>query len=218
MQSIYKLKERIAAAAIRSGRKPGDIRLVAVTKTQPAGIINRLADCGVSDIAESRVQELLLKHADIDPRLRRHMIGHLQTNKVKSIIDKVCMIQSVDSLRLAEEINKRCKAAGRTMDILLQVNIAGEKQKSGVPPEELPALCEAVSGLANLNLRGLMQIAPLDAQERDLRYFFAEAKRLYDKIPGADVLSMGMSGDFEIAIEEGANMVRIGSSIFGERN
>jgi pyridoxal phosphate enzyme (YggS family) len=218
MQSIYKLKERIAAAAIRSGRKSEDITLVAVTKTQPAEIINRLVDYGISDIGESRVQELLLKYDDLSPRLRRHMIGHLQTNKVKSIVGKVCMIQSVDSLHLAEEIDKRCKATDQTMDILLQVNVAGEKQKSGVSPEELPALCEAVSGLANLNLRGLMQIAPQDAPERELRYFFAEAKRLYDKISGVDILSMGMSGDFEIAIEEGANMVRIGSIIFGERN
>ncbi len=218
MQSVDNVKERIANAAIKSGRKPEDITLVAVTKTQTAERINLLADCGVFDIGESRVQELLLKNDYINPCLRRHMIGHLQTNKVKNIVEKVCMIQSVDSLRLAEEIDKRCKILDKTMDILLQVNIAGEKQKFGVSLRELPALCEAVSGFTNLKLRGLMQIAPADAQEQDLRYFFAEAKKLYDKIPGADVLSMGMSGDFEIAIEEGANMVRIGSIIFGERN
>ena len=218
MQTLSDVKERIARAAERAGRKPEEITLVAVTKTHGPEEINEAIACGVTDIGENKVQEILSKYDQITKGVRWHLIGHLQTNKVKSVVDKVDMIHSVDSLHLAEEIDRRCKAIGKTMDILIQVNAAGEEQKSGIAPEEFPALYEAITKLSNLRVRGLMQIAPDTDDTEALRKYFRIVKDLFDQIPGADVLSMGMSGDFEIAIEEGANMVRIGTAIFGERN
>lgn len=218
MQSLTTVQNKIAEAAKRSGRDPSEITLVAVTKTHGADVINEAVAAGVTDIGENKVQEILAKYDDVTSGVRWHLIGHLQTNKVKSIVDKVCMIHSVDSLHLAEEINKRCKAIGKTMDILIQVNAAGEEQKSGVAPKDVLPLYNEVSKLENLRVRGLMQIAPETDNPESIRKYFKEVKEIFDSIPGLDVLSMGMSGDYEIAIEEGATMVRIGSAIFGERN
>lgn len=217
-QIIDNVRQQIDAAAARSGRRSEDITLLAVTKMHGPQEINEAISCGITDIGENKVQELLSKYDDIQKGVRWHFIGHLQTNKVKSIVDKVDMIQSVDSLHLAEEIDRRCKAIGKTMDILIQVNAAGEVQKSGIAPQELFPLIDEINKLSNLRIRGLMQVAP-DIDDTDaLRHYFKTVKDLFDKIPGADILSMGMSGDFEIAIEEGATMVRIGTKIFGERN
>lgn len=218
MQSLTAVQNRIADAAKRAGRKPSDITLVAVTKTHSPEEINEAIACGVTDIGENKVQEILSKYDAVTTGVRWHLIGHLQTNKVKSVVDKVCMIHSVDSLHLAEEIDKRCKAIGKTMDILIQVNAAGEEQKSGVSPKEVLPLYNEVSKFENLKVRGLMQIAPETDNPESIRKYFKEVKEIYDSIPGLDVLSMGMSGDYETAIEEGATMVRIGSAIFGERN
>jgi len=218
MQSLTAVQNRIADAAKRAGRKPSDITLVAVTKTHSPEEINEAIACGVTDIGENKVQEILSKYDAVTTGVRWHLIGHLQTNKVKSVVDKVCMIHSVDSLHLAEEIDKRCKAIGKTMDILIQVNAAGEEQKSGVSPKEVLPLYNEVSKFENLKVRGLMQIAPETDNPESIRKYFKEVKEIYDSIPGLDVLSMGMSGDYEIAIEEGATMVRIGTAIFGERN
>lgn len=218
MQSLTAVQNRIADAAKRAGRKPSDITLVAVTKTHSPEEINEAIACGVTDIGENKVQEILSKYDAVTTGVRWHLIGHLQTNKVKSVVDKICMIHSVDSLHLAEEIDKRCKAIGKTMDILIQVNAAGEEQKSGVSPKEVLPLYNEVSKFENLKVRGLMQIAPETDNPESIRKYFKEVKEIYDSIPGLDVLSMGMSGDYEIAIEEGATMVRIGTAIFGERN
>ncbi len=218
MQTIDSIRAKIDEAAKRAGKNPDDITLVAVTKMHGPKEINEVISCGIRDIGENKVQEVLSKYDEVAEGVRWHFIGHLQTNKVKGIVDKVDMIQSVDSLHLAIEIDKRCKAIGKNMDILIQVNAAGEAQKSGIAPEELFHLIDEIKKLSGLRLRGLMQIAPDTDDIEALRKHFKTVKDLYDQIPGADILSMGMSGDFEIAIEEGANMVRIGTKIFGERN
>ena len=218
MQAIDQIKARIESAALKSGRKPEDITLVAVSKLHSIEEINPVVRAGLTQLAENKVQELLTKYGKIDGDVTWHLIGHLQTNKVKSIVDKVDLIQSVDSLRIANEINKRCAEIGKIMDILIQVNAAGEEQKSGISVDELFPLYEEITKLTNIRVRGLMQIAPAAEDPNDVRKYFRIVKECYDKIPGLDILSMGMSHDFEVAIEEGANMVRIGTAIFGERN
>ena len=219
------IEERVAAAAERSGRSRGDVTLVAVTKTHGPAEINEAIRAGASVIGENRVQEILEKQADVLP-VTWHLIGHLQTNKVKAVIDKVSMIQSVDSLHLAREIDKRAGNAGIVMDILIEINSAMEESKSGIAGEDLYGLAETIAETCgNLRLRGVMCIPPMAADPEEARPYFREAKRLFDglramEIAGTrvDTLSMGMSGDFEVAIEEGSTMVRVGSSIFGARN
>ena len=212
------------AAAKRCGRDPSEITLVAVTKTHTADEINEAIDAGATDIGENRVQELLEKYDSVKP-VSWHLIGHLQTNKVKSIIDKVVMIHSVDSLRIAEEINKRAAAAGLVMDILIEINSANEASKTGIDASELEALADEIAAkCSNVRICGIMCIPP---REEDARPYFKQAKELFDRMKLWDlpkerfaptVLSMGMSGDFETAIEEGSTIVRVGSSIFGPRN
>lgn len=219
--------ERKNAAAIRSGRQPEDVTLLAVTKTHGADEINQAIAAGATDIGENRVQELVEKYDKVSP-VRWHLIGHLQTNKVKNIIDKVVMIHSVDSLRLAREINKRAEAAGLVMDILIEINSAMEETKSGIAAGDLKELVsEIVSECAAIRVRGLMCIPPLAITPEDARPYFREARELFEEMKTwdlpeerfrPDVLSMGMSGDFEVAIEEGSTIVRVGSSIFGPRN
>lgn len=203
---------------------PEDVTLVAVTKTHTAAEINVALSEGVTDIGENKVQEILDKYEDVGP-VRWHMIGHLQTNKVKYIIDKVFLIHSVDSLKLAREIDKRAEQHGRTMDILLQVNAAGEESKFGVAAEEAEGLLrEILEGCPHIRVRGLMCIAPLADDPKEACPYFAEVKQLYDKFGTIEherldfqYLSMGMSHDYKVAIEEGANLVRVGSAIFGTR-
>ena len=219
--------ERKNAAAVRSGRSPEDVTLLAVTKTHGADEINQAIDAGATDIGENRVQELLEKYDKVKP-VRWHLIGHLQTNKVKNIIDKVVMIHSVDSMRLAQEINKRAAAAGLVMDILIEINSAMEETKSGIAAEDVR---ELVTGIVNecpaVRVRGLMCIPPMAAEPEDARPYFRQAHDLFEQMKEwdlpedrfcPDTLSMGMSGDFEVAIEEGSTIVRVGSSIFGPRN
>ncbi|MBQ6389971.1 MAG: YggS family pyridoxal phosphate-dependent enzyme [Mogibacterium sp.] len=218
---------RIHQAAARSGRKPEDITLVAVTKTHTPEEINQAIDAGATDIGENRVQELLEKYDKVKP-VRWHLIGHLQTNKVKNIIDKVVMIHSVDSLRLAQEINKRAAAAGLVMDILIEINSAMEETKSGIASGDLRELVSSITAeCANVRVRGLMCIPPMAVEPEDARPYFIEARELFEEMKTwdlpeerfcPDVLSMGMSGDFEVAVEEGSTIVRVGSSIFGPRN
>lgn len=219
--------ERKNAAAIRSGRQPEDVTLLAVTKTHGADEINQAIAAGATDIGENRVQELVEKYDKVSP-VRWHLIGHLQTNKVKNIIDKVVMIHSVDSMKLAREINKRAEAAGLVMDILIEINSAMEETKSGIAAGDLKELVtEIVSECAAIRVRGLMCIPPLAITPEDARPYFREARELFEEMKTwdlpeerfmPDVLSMGMSGDFEVAIEEGSTIVRVGSSIFGPRN
>lgn len=221
------VKRRIDEAALRSGRKPEDVRLIAVTKTHPASEINEAIEAGAADIGENRVQEVLEKYDSVSP-VRWHLIGHLQTNKVRQIIDKVVMIHSVDSLKLAREIDKRAAAAGITMDVLIEINSAMEETKSGIPAADLRQLVTDICAeCGNVRVCGIMCIPPIAAEPEDSRPYFREAAELFEDMKGWDLpaerfapteLSMGMSGDFEVAVEEGATMVRVGSSIFGPRN
>ena len=219
--------KRVSEAAERSGRDSRDITLVAVTKTHTAGEINEAIEAGATDIGENRVQELLEKYDSVKP-VRWHLIGHLQTNKVKSVIGRVVMIHSVDSLKLAHEIDKRSEAADLVTDILIEINSAMEETKSGINANELRELCEQiVADCPHVRIRGLMCIPPIAIDPEDARPYFKEAATLFEEMKGWDLpsdrfrpdeLSMGMSGDFEVAIEEGASIVRVGSSIFGPRN
>ena len=221
------VKRRVDEAALRSGRKPEDVRLIAVTKTHPASEINEAIEAGAADIGENRVQEVLEKYDSVSP-VRWHLIGHLQTNKVRQIIDKVVMIHSVDSLKLAREIDKRAAAAGITMDVLIEINSAMEETKSGIPASDLRQLVmDICAECGNVRVCGIMCIPPIAAEPEDSRPYFREAAELFEEMKGWDLpperfapteLSMGMSGDFEVAVEEGATMVRVGSSIFGPRN
>ena len=218
MSAIKENLEKVNSALTDS------VLLVAVTKTRKPEEINEAIECEVTDIGENKVQEIIEKYDKVSP-VRWHMIGHLQTNKVKNIIDKVDMIHSVDSLKLAGEIEKRAEQAGKTMDILVQVNPGGEESKFGVSPYEAQGLVEnIIKNCKNIKIRGLMCVARLTDDEEEIREDFRTVKKLYDKLkemsePGLDFryLSMGMSGDYKIAIEEGSNLVRIGSSIFGQR-
>jgi pyridoxal phosphate enzyme (YggS family) len=226
-ERFAEVKRRADEAAKRSGRNPEDVKLIAVTKTHPASEINEAIDAGATDIGENRVQEVLEKIEDVKP-VRWHLIGHLQTNKVRQIIDKVVMIHSVDSIKLAHEIDKRAKAHGIVMDILIEINSAMEETKSGISADDLKQLCEEITSQCDsVRICGLMCIPPMAAEPEDARPYFKEAAALFNEMKRWDLpadrfnpteLSMGMSGDFEVAIEEGSTIVRVGSSIFGPRN
>ena len=226
-ERFRQIKERKDAAAVRSGRSPEEVTLMAVTKTHTAAEINEAIAAGAADIGENRVQELLEKYDSVSP-VRWHLIGHLQTNKVKNVVGKVVMIHSVDSMKLAREINKRASAAGIVMDILIEINSAMEETKSGISADELEALVKDIAAECdNIRIRGIMCIPPIAAEPEEARPYFREARELFDKMKTwdlpeerflPDTLSMGMSGDFEVAIEEGSTIVRVGSSIFGPRN
>lgn len=226
-ERFRQIKERKDAAAVRSGRSPDEVTLMAVTKTHTAAEINEAIAAGAADIGENRVQELLEKYDSVSP-VRWHLIGHLQTNKVKNVVGKVVMIHSVDSLKLAREINKRASAAGTVMDILIEINSAMEETKSGISSDDLETLVREITAeCENIRIRGIMCIPPIAAEPEEARPYFREARELFDKMKTwdlpeerflPDTLSMGMSGDFEVAIEEGSTIVRVGSSIFGPRN
>ena len=225
--NIEKVREIIAEAAVKSGRSADDVLLLAVTKLHSPEEMNEAVDAGVTDIGENKVQEVLRKYDDVKP-VRWHLIGHLQTNKVRQIIDKVVMIHSVDSLHLAEEIEKRAAACGITMDILIQIDPAEQETKFGVDPEELHELIRGIAEeCPHVRVRGLMCIAPFCEDPEDTRPFFREVKKIYDRC-GEEFrdtenvemkyLSMGMTNDFRIAVEEGSNLVRVGTAIFGVRD
>jgi len=216
---------KIREAAEACGRNAEDIVLVAVSKTREPEEINTAIDSGVTDIGENKVQEIMDKY-DAIKSVRWHLIGHLQTNKVKYIIDKVDMIHSVDSMKLAKEINKRAKAHEKTMDILVQINPAQEESKFGVSIEEAGNLVrEILDSCENIRIKGLMSVAPIVEDPRDVKPYFDGVKAKYDELaeiehPNLDFkyLSMGMSHDFQVAIEAGSNLIRVGSAIFGERD
>ena len=224
--NIAQIRDRMAAAAIRSGRDPQDILLIAVTKLHEAEEIEEALAAGITDIAENKVQEIQKKIELVQSPARWHLIGHLQTNKVKYIIDKVVLIHSVDSLRLAQEIDRRAEACGKTMDVLLQVNAAHEESKFGLDPKDVPDVMQSIlESCPHVRICGLMHMAPWAEDPEEVRPYFREVKQLYDRLalvehPNAafSLLSMGMSHDFETAIEEGANVIRVGTSIFGERD
>lgn len=224
--NYLEITEHIAAAAQKCGRTPEEITFLAATKTVPASLINYAISLGLKAIGENKVQELLSKYDEYDlSACDLHMIGHLQTNKVKQIVGKVCMIQSVDSIKLAKEISKQSQAFGVQTDILLEVNIGGEENKTGAPIEILPQLLEETAALPSVHVRGLMTIPPICDNKTDVLKFFDKMYNLFVDISSKkldnvsmDYLSMGMSGDYEEAILSGANMVRIGSLLFGVRN
>lgn len=224
-ENIEKVNQLKAEAAMKAGRKPEDILLVGVTKTRTAEEMNEGIDAGITDIGENKVQEIMDKYDFVKP-VRWHMIGHLQTNKVKYIIDKVSMIHSVDSYKLAEEINKRAGQHQIHMDILIQVNSAQEESKFGITTEETKELILSIlENCPNITIKGLMCIAPYAENPEDIKIYFAEVKKLYDGYKKIDherldfqYLSMGMSHDFQVAILEGSNVIRVGSAIFGERD
>ena len=212
-------------AAKKSGRPGEDVLLVAVTKLHTAEEINEAIDCGITDIGENKVQEIMDKFDHVKP-VRWHLIGHLQTNKVKYIIDKVSMIHSVDSLKLAQEINKRAEQHGLVMDILIQVNSAMGESKFGITTEETGQLIKDILDTCpHVRIRGLMCIAPFEENPEDARIYFEEVKKQYDEYGGIQherldfkYLSMGMSNDFQVAIEAGSNLIRVGTLIFGARD
>ncbi len=223
-ENVAAIEAKIAAAAKRAGRNPEDILLLAVSKTKPVEMIQEAVDCGLTALGENKVQEIMEKFEPMGKGVHWHLIGHLQTNKVKYIIDKVDMIHSVESLRLAQEIDKRAAAAKVIMDILVEVNIAGEESKFGVRPEDTEVFLRELSKFDNIHVRGLMTVAPFVNNPEENRVYFRKMRELLvdmnakkiDNI-SMDVLSMGMTGDYEVAIEEGATIVRVGTGIFGER-
>ncbi len=216
--------EKISEAALKAGRDPSEIRLMAVTKTVAPDKINEAIESGCSLLGENRVQELLEKYENYDKSAEIHFIGRLQTNKVKYIVDKVSMIESVDSLKLAEEIEKRCAKIDKIMDILLEVNIAEEESKGGFSPEEVTEISKKIGEFPHLRLRGLMTIGRFGAEIEETRQYFKKMHHLLVDIRGKNrdniyinILSMGMSADFELAVSEGATIVRVGRGLFGAR-
>ena len=211
------------AACERAGRDPGAVTLLPVTKAQPPEAVDDGARLGLTLFGENKVQEARAKIPLCPARLRWHMIGHLQTNKCRDAVELFEMIQSVDSLHLAEEINKRADQSGKTMPVLLEVNLAGEASKSGYAPAQLLSDLPAVNRLPRLEIQGLMTVPPYTADPGRLRPIFRQLRELKQRCEatlGAPLphLSMGMSGDFEIAIEEGATIIRIGTALFGPRS
>jgi hypothetical protein len=223
-ENLNRIRDRIAAAALRAGRDPETIRLVAVSKTKPAAMVAEAARCGQVLFGENYVQELSAKAAEITEPLEWHFIGNLQSNKVKQIAGLVTMIHSVDRLSLAEEIDRQWGRLGKICDVLIEVNIACEATKCGTSVEQLMDLVAAAADLPHLRVRGLMTMPPFFDDPSGARPYFRALRLLADdiarkKLVGVETgeLSMGMSGDFEAAIEEGATLVRVGSALFGER-
>lgn len=207
--------EKIKEACEKSGRDASEITLVAVTKTVSPDLIRQAMDCGAVILGENRVQELCEKYPLLEGA-KWHLIGHLQTNKVKQAVGKAELIHSVDSIRLAEEIDKAAKKEGIVQQILLEINISGEESKYGLTIGEIPSIIKDIGRLKNVAFKGFMTMAPFGAPEEELHKIFGQARRIFEeyKLHGAEILSMGMSGDFQIAIEEGATHIRVGSAIF----
>ncbi len=223
--NFAEVTERIASAAREAGRDPADVRLLAATKTVPVEVINHAIASGVTLIGENRVQELCAKWDDLDKSVPVHHIGRLQTNKVKQVVGKVSMIESVDSLRLAEEIDRRSRALGVTTDVLIEINIGAEEAKSGVLPQNAEALLCAIAPLAGVRVRGLMAIPPICEKKAEISRYFEKMYKLFIDFSAKSIdnitmehLSMGMSGDYEAAVRAGATIVRLGTALFGARH
>ncbi len=223
-ENLRNVESSMQAACERSSRSRSDVTLIAVSKTKPIEMLQEAYDAGVRDFGENKVQEICDKYDKLPQDIRWHMIGHLQRNKVKYIIDKVCMIHSVDSYRLAEEINIQAKKHQLVMPILIEVNIAGEQTKFGVSKEDAVLLAQEIAHLDSVRVEGLMAVAPYVEDPEDNRKYFREMRQLAVDIQDKNIdninmyaLSIGMTGDYPTAIEEGATMVRVGTGIFGER-
>ncbi len=222
--NIMEVLEQIKQTAARANREPSEIGIVAVSKTVPVEKMELARAFGLKVFGENRVQELMAKYSFLEG-VEWHLIGHLQTNKVKYIVDKVSLIHSLDSLPLAQEINKRMVPLGRPMSALIQVNVADESTKYGIRPEETVAFIDTVRKLPGLRIKGLMTIGPFVRDPEEIRGVFRQLRLLAEKVkiigfPEVEMghLSMGMSNDYKIAVEEGATLIRLGSIIFGQRN
>lgn len=224
--NIARIKETIAEAAIKAGRNPDDIKLMAVTKTVSANAVNEAILCGTELIGENRVQEIIAKEDSLKLNgCKLHLIGHLQTNKIKQAVGRVHMIQSVDSTRVAGDIARCSLNMNICTDVLVEVNIGEEVNKFGVPPEKLEQVLSEIAELKGISVKGLMCVPPFSENSDETRSYFYNMNKLfvdmrYKKMDNIhmDILSMGMSGDFIAAITEGSTLVRIGSAIFGQRN
>ena len=223
-ENLKHIKERMAAACARVGRDPKAVTLVAVSKTKPVSMMMEAYGTGIRDFGENKVQELLEKKPQMPEDTRLHLIGHLQTNKVSHVIDKTVLIHSVDSLHLAEKIEQEAAKRDLISEILLEVNVAREESKFGMFVEDVTKNLEIISGFPHIRVRGLMTIAPNVENAEENRKFFKELYQLYVDIKSKNIdngtmsmLSMGMTGDFEVAIEEGATLIRVGTGIFGSR-
>ncbi len=223
--NLFQVQETIKSACERSGRRAEDVTLLAVSKTKPASDIQELYDAGHRDFGENYIQELREKHEVLPKDIHWHMIGHLQRNKVKYIAEYITMIHSVDSLELIQTIEKEAAKHDRVIPVLIEVNVAEEDSKFGIRYEDVPSFLEAASAYPHVRIEGLMTSAPLVENAEDDRWVFRKLSQLsvdinsknYNNIK-MSVLSMGMSNDYEIAVEEGSTMVRVGTSIFGHRN
>ena len=222
--NIRRVEENIRAACERSGRNPEDVKLIAVSKTKPVSMLEEAYAYGCRDFGENKVQELVDKYEKLPKDIRWHMIGHLQRNKVKYIVDKVYLIHSVDSLKLAQEISKEAVKKNVTVSILIEVNVAEEESKFGTTSEEACNMAEEIAGLPGIQIKGLMTIAPYVENAEENRQYFEKLRQIYVDIIQKNLdnvcmkmLSMGMTGDYQVAVEEGATYVRVGTGIFGER-
>jgi len=223
-ENIDSVRNRISAACVKKGFSLDSVTLVAVTKTFPADKVSECLLAGIGDIGESRIQEAENKFKQVEgiASVKKHLIGHLQTNKAKKAVELFDVIQSLDSERLAVEINKAAMLAGKVQDCLLEIKVSEEESKFGAAPEELRKLAAAAGALKNIRILGIMGMAPFFEDPEPARPYFAKLRKIFDdakaelKLPGFETLSMGMSNDFEVAVEEGSTMVRIGTAIFKE--
>lgn len=224
-ENLSRLRAKIFKACEKVKRNPQEIKIVAVTKNVSVEKIKQAIDCGIEIIGENKVQEAQAKYGQIDKKVLWHLVGHLQTNKVKKALEIFELIQSVDSLKLALEINRLAKEKNKIFPILIEVNTSGEPTKYGVKPEQTENLIKEMQGLENLNIKGLMTVGPLSDDKEKVRQAFRQLREIYEKLERVKMsnlklehLSMGMSSDFEEALEEGSNMLRIGTAIFGPRS
>lgn len=224
-ENLAEVEEKIAKACSRAGRERSEVTLISVSKTKPVEMLQEAYEAGSRDFGENKPQEIKEKYPQLPNEIRWHMIGHLQRNKIKYIIDKVCMIHSVDSVRLAEAIDEEAKRHNLVMPILVEVNVAEEESKFGLRLEETEDFIRQISKLSNIRVNGLMTIAPFTENAEDNRIYFRRLRNLYVDIKEKNIdnvnmcdLSMGMTGDYEVAVEEGATMVRVGTGIFGARS
>jgi hypothetical protein len=223
--NISEVEKVIDLECAKSGRSKEEVTLIAVSKTKPVEMLREAYDYGCRDFGENKVQELVDKYEVLPKDIRWHMIGHLQTNKVKYIVDKVFLIHSVDSLKLAQEISKEAVKKNVVVDILIEVNVAGEETKFGTTCAEVKELVKEISKLPNVCIKGLMTIAPFVENAEENRVYFSKLKELAVDIDSENIdnvsmnfLSMGMTGDYPVAVDEGATYVRVGTGIFGARN
>lgn len=222
--NLEEVRERIQSACIRCGRDPKEVTLISVSKTKPLSDLKEAYEAGAREFGENKVQEIVSKAPEMPEDARFHMIGHLQRNKVKQVLNYVTLIHSVDSVRLAKQIQEEAEKAGRHADVLLEVNVAKEESKFGLMPEEVEEAVQIIRTFSNVHIRGLMTIAPFVENSEENRPIFQKLYQLAVDIKSKnidnvsmDVLSMGMTGDYEVAVEEGATMIRVGTGIFGAR-